>query len=368
MINKLGFGFLRLPKNGEDIDWETVNEMVDVFMEGGGTYFDTCYVYLDGKSEEGIRRCVVERKDRDSFQLANKIPGYMCKSEEDTEKFFQEELERCGVEYFDVLMMHWLNGRNYAKAQEFDQFKFLREKKAEGKAKKIGFSFHDGPEVLDEILTAHPEVDVVLLQINYLDWETAGINSKKCYEVAVKHGKEVLAMEPVKGGTLANLPEEAEALLKEIHPDWTPSDWALRFVQSLPELKICLSGMSAVDHVVANIKPFEPLGQVELDALAKVREIIESNTAVACTGCRYCVDHCPQNISIPDLFKMYNEVTRYPDEDWKIKPAYRDFNKDKGKAADCIGCKNCEAHCPQHLEIAEHMQAVADKFERRKAK
>lgn len=366
MINKLGFGFLRLPQIEEDLNWEKIDKMVDVYIENGGNFFDTCYVYLDGKSEEAIRRCLVERKPRESFQLSNKIPGYKCTCHEDCQKFFDEQLERCGVEYFDILMLHWLNRRNYEKAEMFDEFKFLREKKAEGKAKRIGFSFHDSAEVLDEILTAHPEVDLVLLQINYLDWEAAGIESKKCYETAVRHGKKVLVMEPVKGGTLAQIPQEAEELLKEIHPDWTPSDWALRFVQSLPDVEICLSGMSDVDQVEANVKPFEPLNEKEIEALGKVRDIIEGQTAVSCTGCRYCVDHCPSKIQIPDLFKMYNEISRYPAEDWKIKPVYRQFTKDGGAASACVKCGSCEAHCPQHLKISEHMQEVADKFEKRK--
>lgn len=363
MINKLGFGFLRLPKNGEEFDWENINFMVDAFMEGGGTFFDTAYSYLNGHSEMGIQKCVVERKDRSTFQLCDKLPGYRFKSYDDCQKYFDEMLLRCGVEYFDILMLHWLSDENYAIAEKYDEFRFLREKKAEGLAKRIGFSYHGNAALLDEVLNAHPEVDVVLMQINYLDWESAGIESRKCYETAVHHGKKIIVMEPVKGGTLATLPEEAENKLRAVHPDWTPADWALRFVQSLPEVEICLSGMGSVEQVNANIKPFDPLTEAEVSLLTEVRDIIEQKTAVACTGCQYCVSHCPKQIPIPQYIKMYNELFRYPGDDWKIIPSYNQVALSAGKASDCIGCQSCEAHCPQKLKIAEHMKDIAKRFE-----
>lgn len=207
------------------------------------------------------------------------------KSYEDSQRFFDEELARCGVEYFDVFMLHWLNGKNYEIAEQYNQFRFLREKKAEGTAKRIGFSYHDSASLLDKILTAHPEVDVVQLQINYLDWDTAGIESGRCYETCVRHGKKVIVMEPVKGGTLASLPEDAQRHLKSMHPDWTPADWALRFAQSLPEVEICLSGMSAIQQVEENLRRFEPLTEDEISHLLKARPLIEQQTAIACTGC-----------------------------------------------------------------------------------
>ena len=363
-MNKLGFGFLRLPKIGDEYDWKTLCEMTDRFLSGGQNYFDTCYTYLNGNSELGIRKCVSERYPREQFQLAEKLPGYQCKSYEDAQRFFDEELERCGVEYFDVFMLHWLNGKNYEIAEKYDQFRFLQEKKAEGKAKRIGFSYHDSAALLDEILTAHPELDVVQLQINYLDWETAGIESGKCYETCVRHGKKIIVMEPVKGGTLASLPEDAEAYLKKMHPDWTPADWALRFVQSLPEVEICLSGMNSMEQMEANLQPFEPLNAEEIAYLMDVRPMIVKQTAIACTACRYCVTHCPQKILIPDVFKMYNEVCRYPADDWKIRPSYIQLTKNSGKASDCIACKNCERHCPQHLPISETMKLAAEKLEK----
>jgi predicted aldo/keto reductase-like oxidoreductase len=362
-MNKLGFGFLRLPKQGEEYDWDLLNQMVDIFMEHGGSYFDTCYTYLNGKSEEGIRKCVVERKERASFQLAEKLPGYQFKSYDDCQIYFEEELKRCGVTYFDVLMLHWLNDKNYAIAEKYDEFRFLREKKSEGLAKRIGFSYHGNAALLETILSTHPEVDLVLLQINYLDWESAGIESKKCYEVCVKHGKKVVVMEPVKGGTLASLPLEAEQLLRNMHPDWTPADWALRFVQSLPEVEICLSGMNTISQIEANIRPFDPLNEAEIALLMQVRTIIEQNTVIACTGCQYCVSHCPKHIQIPQCIKMYNEVMRYPNEDWKIIPSYTQLTLTTGKASECIGCRSCEKQCPQNIKISEYMKLIAEKFE-----
>lgn len=362
MINKLGFGFLRLPKLDEQYDWETVCQMVDAFMDGGGNYFDTCHNYLEGNSDIGIGKCVAARKDRAAFRLAEKIPGYNCKSYEDCQRYMTESMARCGVDYFDVLMLHYLSNKNYAIAEQYDQFQFLRDKKSAGQAKRIGFSFHGNATLLDTILTQHPEVDVVLLQLNYLDWETSGIESGKCYETCVKHGKSVIAMEPVKGGTLATLPQEAEALLRAVHPDWTPADWALRFVQSLPQVEVCLSGMNTLAQVEANIKPFAPLTEEEIALLMQVRDMIERKTAISCTDCRYCMPHCPKQIPIPQYIKMYNAVFRYPGDKWKVRLGYNDPSSTVGKASDCIGCHRCEQHCPQNLKISEHMKTIAEEL------
>ena len=362
-MNKLGFGFLRLPKKDESFDWARVSEMVDLYMQKGGDYFDTCYTYLDGNSELGIRKCVAERKPRETFRLADKLPGYLFQCYEDCQKYFEEELRRCGVSYFDVLMLHWLNDKNFATAEKIDEFRFLREKKAEGLAKRIGFSYHGNAALLEEILTKHPETDVVLLQINYLDWESAGIESRKCYETCVRHGKKVIVMEPVKGGTLAKIPEEAETLLRAVHPDWTPADWALRFVQSLPEVEICLSGMNEISQVEDNMRPFEPLTADEIAVLMQARDIIEKNTAIACTGCQYCVPHCPKKIQIPQCIKLFNEISRYPQDDWKILPVYQKLTESSGKASSCIACHSCEKHCPQRLTISQYMKDIAQKLE-----
>ena len=362
-MNKLGFGFLRLPKKGEDFDWDTIGKMVDAFIAGGGSFFDTCYTYLNGMSEIAICKCVAQRYPRDSFRLCDKLPGYLCKSYEDCQKYFDEELSRCGVEWFDTFMLHWLNDDNYAIAEKYDQFRFLREKKEEGKARRIGFSYHGDAPLLDEILTAHPEVDVVLIQLNYLDWESEGIQSRKCYETCLRHSKSVMVMEPVKGGTLASIPLEAETKLRELHPDWTPSDWALRFAQSLQGVEIVLSGMGTVEQVQSNIRHFEPLDAKEVALLAEAAEIIRGKTAIGCTGCGYCLPHCPMQIPIPQYIRLYNEITRDPGDDWKILPTYHQMGLSAGKASDCIGCHTCEKHCPQKLTIAQHMKTITNVLE-----
>lgn len=367
-MNKLGFGFLRLKKTdgaqGDDYDWDAINVQVDEFMRMGGYYFDTAYTYLNGFSEYGIRECVIKRKPREAVQICDKLPGYKCRSYEDCWKFFNEQLERCGVDYFDVYFLHWLNARNYEKAERFDEFRFLMELKEWGLAKRIGFSYHDSASLLDEILTAHPELDIVQVQINYLDWESASIESRKCYETIVKHGKKVYVMEPVKGGSLASLPEEAETLLRAVHPDWSPATWALRFVQSLPEVEICLSGMNDIAQVRENMEQFEPLTEAETGLLAKVRGIIESNTKVPCTGCRYCIPHCPKGIQIPDIFKMVNELYRTPAEGWKIKPSYVQLVKNGGAASSCIRCGSCARNCPQHIAIPDYIAEAAESLEK----
>lgn len=360
-MNKLGFGFLRLPKTGDEINYPLLNEMVDAFLSHGGTYFDTAYTYLDGKSEIALRESLVKRHLRESFILADKLPGWKIQSHADCQVYFEEQCQRCGVDYFDVYLLHWLNRDNYS--EKFDEFAFLRELKASGKAKKIGFSYHDSAALLDEILSAHPEVDIVQLQINYLDWDSTAIESGNCYRVAEKHGKSIVVMEPVKGGTLASLPTEAEKLFRNIHPDGSMASWALRFVQSLPQVDTVLSGMNSMEQMLDNLQDVSPLIEVEQAAVKQAVAIISAQTAIPCTGCRYWESHCPKKIAIPDYFAMYNEVRRYPADDWKIQPAYDQFALCHGKASDCITCKSCERNCPQHLPIVDHLIQVAKVFD-----
>ena len=363
-MNKLGFGFLRLPKDGENIDYPLLNQMVDAFLSHGGTYFDTAYTYLDGKSEEAIRESVVKRHPRESFCLADKLPSWKVVSHADCKRYFEEQCKRCGVDFFDVYLLHWLNRENYEICEKHDEFAFLRELKATGKAKKIGFSYHDSAELLDEILTAHPEVDIVQLQINYLDWDSTAIEAGNCYRVAEQHGKSIVVMEPVKGGTLASLPVEAEALFKEIHPSHSIASWALRFVQSLPQVDTVLSGMNTMEQMLDNLRDVPSLSKEEQEIIRQAASIITAQTAIPCTGCRYCESHCPKKIAIPDYFAIYNEVCRYPGDDWKIQPGYDTLTKQHGKASACIGCKSCERYCPQHLEIANYMTDVSQRFDR----
>lgn len=366
-MNKTGFGFLRLPRlepnDEKSVDYARLNQQVDCFLALGGRYFDTAYTYLDGISEEAIRRSLVLRHPRDHFLLADKLPGYQVRSDEECEAYFQESLRRCGVDYFDVFLLHWLNEKNYAVAQEFDEFRFLQQIKEQGRARKIGFSYHDSPQLLDRILTEHPEVDYVQLQINYLDWDSEGIQSRLCYETCLHHGKSIVVMEPVKGGTLAKIPVQAEALLKSLHPDRTPAQWALRFVQSLPGVEICLSGMGTREQMEENTRPFQALTQEENALLQQVAEIIRGATAIPCTGCGYCAPHCPQQIPIPQAFRLYNELCRDPEDDWKILPAYSSLTRTAGKTSQCLKCKSCESHCPQNLPISQLMERIAKRLE-----
>ncbi|MCQ2530249.1 MAG: aldo/keto reductase [Lachnospiraceae bacterium] len=363
-MNKLGFGALHFPKKDEEqIDFESLNAMVDTYLASGRTFFDTAYTY--GNSEWALGEALSKRHPRESFQLCTKLPGYQCEKPEDSQRYFEEELERCKVEYFDVYMLHWLNDKNYRIAEKLGQFDFLKKLKAEGKAKRIGFSFHDTADLLDEILTAHPEVDCVLMQLNYADWESEAIQAHRCYDTAVRHGVSVMVMEPIKGGTLSTLPEKAAQMLAQIDPESTPSAMALRFVESLPGVEIVLSGMSSLQQIEENVRSRKELTEAEREAMLRVAEEINSETEIKCSGCGYCLKGCPQNICIPNYFRMYNEVKRAPGDGWKITPAYDRAIQTHGKASECIACGQCEAHCPQKLPIIDNLKKVAEEFEKK---
>lgn len=362
-MNKLGFGFLRLPMCGADLDEEALNAMVDTFLSLGGTYFDTAYTYLDGKSEDAIRRCLTSRHPRESYRLASKLPGYQVKEYADCRKFFAESCRRCGVDYFDVYMLHWLNRKHYEIAEKTGQFAFLQELKANGEARLTGFSYHDSPELLDEILTAHPELDCVLLQINYLDWEDPAIASRRCYETALRHGKQILVMEPVKGGTLSVVSPEAGSILQQIDPDATPSALALRFAQSLDGVHTVLSGMSTLSQMRENMADISPMTPGDMELLQQAAKIIDSATKVPCTGCGYCISHCPVGIPIPQVFRLYNSLARHPGDGWKIAPAYVQLLRSAPDPHACIGCHSCEGHCPQKVNICDHLHAAVQALE-----
>lgn len=366
-MNKTGFGYLRLPRiNPSDetsVDYSILNAMVDRFLELGGTYFDTAYTYLNGASEEAIRKSLTERHPRNRFVLADKLPGYNVKSYEECMVYFEEQLKRCGVDYFDVFLLHWLNKKNYAIAEQHDEFRFLQELKNSGKAKKIGFSYHDGPELLDTILTAHPEVDIVQLQLNYLDWDSESLQASRLYEVAVKHNKQIVVMEPVKGGSLASLPEAASSLLKNIHPEESCASWAIRFASGLEHVAVVLSGMNTMEQMEDNMRDMAPLTGHEQEILRQAAEIIRNATAVPCTGCSYCTSHCPKQIPIPRYFSMYNDYKREPGEMWKMKPVYHEIAGMSNPASSCIECKACERHCPQKLTITDYLKEVKNSFE-----
>lgn len=366
-MNKLGFGFLRLPRLGGDdseFDFALLERMVDRFLEAGGNYFDTAYTYLGGKSETALREVLVKRHSRSSFRVADKLPSWLVKSHEDCQRYFDEQLERCGVEKFDVYMLHWLNRKNYAICEEHGEFAFLREVKARGRADKIGFSYHDGPELLNEILSAHPCVDQVQLQINYLDWENSVLRARECYEVAVRHGKPVVVMEPVKGGSLASLAPSASEVLRAMDTDASEASWAIRFAQSLSSVSIVLSGMNTMEQLNDNLRDTAPLTEREIQTLLSVAEQMRGTIAVPCTGCRYCVDHCPRHIPIPQMLALYNDYARSPGEGWKMQYFYDDLKERFAKASDCIACRACERHCPQKIEISAHLKPIANAFER----
>lgn len=359
-MNKLGFGFLRLPQDkSKQIDWPLLEAMVDEFLAGGGRYFDTAYTYLDGMSEAAIKRAVVERYPRGSFVLADKLPSWMVAHKKDCERYFREQCKRCGVTYFDVYLLHWLNSANYAIAERYDEFSFLQELKADGRIGKTGFSYHGDAATLEKILSAHPKVDVVQLQINYLDWDDPAMDARKCYEIAAQYGKEVVVMEPVKGGTLAELPPQAAGLLRQAAPNESPASWAIRFAQSLDQVSVVLSGMNRLEQLRDNLRDLPPLSQSEYALLEQAGAIIAKSTAIPCTGCRYCVKGCPKGIAIPDYFRIYNGYSRFPDEGWKIEPVYAAAAREHGKASDCIHCRACEKNCPQQIPITQWLSKIA---------
>ena len=366
-MNKTGFGFLRLPlldpSNDQTTDYEQTNRMVDAFLASGHNYFDTAWTYMDGESENAIRKCLVERHPRESFRLADKLPGYVAKSEADSERFFAESLARTGAGYFDVYLVHGVDGESYERSLRMHHFDFVRRLKAEGKVREIGFSFHDNASVLRRILSEQEGMDYVQLQINYLDWESESVQARRCLECAEEFGKKVIVMEPVKGGMLASLPKKAEEVLRRVNPSCSPAEWALRFVQQIPSVEVCLSGMSTLRQVEENMRPLEPLSPAEARALKQAARIILDETAIPCTGCSYCVSGCPQRVWIPKYFKLYNEYAVKPDDKWKVQPEYQKAAEGRGKASDCIACGACENVCPQHLPIIRHLQEVAKAFD-----
>lgn len=365
---KLGFGFMRLPKldanDAASIDIEATKKMVDTFLEKGFTYFDTAWMYHAFKSENAIKEALVDRYPRERYTLATKLHAAFIKTKEDRDKIFDEQLQKTGVEYFDYYLLHDMREEHYKIYEELDCFNWIKEKKEQGLVKKIGFSFHDTAEVLDRVLSEHPEMEFVQLQINYIDWESERVQSRKCHEVAVKHGVPIIIMEPVKGGTLVNVPEEVEQMFKEYHPDMSVPSWAIRFAASQENVMMVLSGMSDMEQLLDNtgyMADFEPLNEEEHEIIEKAVEVIHSQIAVPCTACSYCTDGCPMNIAIPEYFSLYNEVKRMVSEDEKDK--YKKIAETSGKISDCAECKQCEEICPQQLSIIKYLKEVENYFE-----
>lgn len=359
---KLGFGLMRLPEQEGVIDHAQVCSMVDKYMQAGMNYFDTAYVYHGGKSEVAAREALVKRYPRDSFMLATKLPAWEIKKAEDMERLFNEQLSRAGVEYFDFYLLHAVEeGSNYDTYVKYDCFDWCMQRKAEGKIKHFGFSFHGSPELLETILDAHPEVEFVQVQLNYLDWTNPTVRSQRLYEILHERNIPIIVMEPVKGGTLASMAPEIEAKLKTRQPEKSVASWALRFVGSLSGVVTILSGMSNEAQMEDNINTFhnfEALSDDELKIINEVTEELLGMPQIGCTACKYCCDGCPKKISIPDIFRTINTLRRNP-EDLHSKNSYAELTQRSGKASDCIGCGQCERVCPQHLPIIELMKEGA---------
>lgn len=370
-MKKLGFGLMRLPLTDPNdfgsVDQETFVKMADAFLANGFTYFDTAYAYHMGKSEVAFREAVAKRYPRDAYTITDKLPMFLIKNAEQILTIFEEQLERCGVTYFDYYLLHALGKPTYLVSEETGAFEFVAEKKREGKIRHIGLSFHDKAELLDEILTKHPEMDYVQLQINYVDWDDATIEAEKCHEIAVKHGKSVIVMEPIKGGVLADVPEEAKTLFEEYAPNLSAASWAVRFAASKENVIMVLSGMSneaQLEDNMSYMKAFEPLNSEEEAIIEKVAQIIKASIAISCTGCRYCIDGCPKNIAIPEYFAIYNNMKRFGQKQNMIASVYySNLAQRHGKASECIGCGQCEDHCPQHLPIMAHLKTIAAQME-----
>ena len=359
---KLGFGCMRLPVGIGGVNRKEFSRMVDAFMEAGFNYFDTAHGYLIGWSETAIRECLVKRYPRESFVLADKLTNNYFKAEEDIRPFFQKQLEACGVTYFDFYLMHAMTAGYYEKYEACHAFDVVKRLKEEGAIRHIGISFHDKPEVLEKMLAEHPEIEVVQIQFNYADYDNPGIESYRVYQVCEKFQKPVIVMEPVKGGGLVNLPTEGKKVLDELGGG-SYASYAIRYCASFPQVFMVLSGMSNLKQTLDNIsymKNFVPFTEKEYQAVDKVREILKNQDVIPCTACRYCVEGCPKQIAIPDLFSCYNAKKQF--KDWNSSVYYHTLTANGRKATDCIKCGKCEQVCPQHLEIRDLLKKVGRTF------
>ena len=363
---------MRLPlldeRDRSTVDVEMLKGMVDRYLERGFTYFDTAHRYHDEASEPAARKALTERYARDRYVLTNKITLNYIRRPEDQEPFLRRQLEICGVDYFDNYLLHNMGAVWYPAAERLGTFRFLREMRDKGLVRRIGFSFYGTAEVLEQILKGHPETELVQLQINYLDWEDPNIQSRRCYEVARKYGKEIVVMEPVKGGTLVNLPEEAAALLRQADPSASPASWAIRFAAGLDGVLTVLSGMTTPEQLEDNtgyMGQFQPLSPEEVNLLERVAAVIRSKAEIACTSCRYCTTECPKRIAIPEYFGLYNNMKRLKNTGYtaKQKVYYANLAKTHGKASDCIRCGLCEKNCPQRLPIRGLLETVSEALE-----
>lgn len=360
-----GFGCMRLPMRDGEVDTAELCRMVDAFLEAGFNYFDTAHGYVNTKSEPAVRACLTSRYPRDRYILTDKLTSVYFKQESDIRPFFESQLEACGVDYFDFYLMHAQSAENFAMFKRCRAYETGMELKAEGKIRHLGISFHDRAEVLDQILTEYPQVEVVQIQLNYVDWEDPAVESRKCYEVCRKHSKPVIVMEPCKGGSLTSLPADAGAILDSLRGG-SPASYAIRFAAGHEGVMMVLSGMSNMEQIEDNIgfmRDFRPLDETEREAVERVCALFRAKNLIPCTACRYCTEGCPMNIAIPDLFACLNAKKAF--QNWNSDYYYNNVHTvSNGKASACVKCGACEAVCPQHLSIRELLEQVAAEFEK----